>query len=283
MTNNSEICIRFADKSKEKIIGSITEFHGILLNLVFDKEILCFCGNTAFSIFLCNMNFCNVNYEENILGLFFKKNESSLACNENESDSQGNGHSSVESQESISRMSISIYDEIETCIDREDRSHISPTTDDIHDERRSETCLFGATSNPSTERTSVFGEAITTTDDESRPFLTDLDSHVEQHVQDEPFTNDASKPSFYENTEAPCQSNLKVYPGTGFGSRLRRFKSSWYSEYKWLEYNKELHACFCFICRLFLPNLTDTAFTKTGFRDRKHAKEKGLSPTSNIE
>jgi hypothetical protein len=131
MTNNSEICIRFADKSKEKIIGSITEFHGILLNLVFDKEILCFCGNTAFSIFLCNMNFCNVNYEENILGLFFKKNESSLACNENESDSQGNGHSSVESQESISRMSISIYDEIETCIDREDRSHISPTTDDI--------------------------------------------------------------------------------------------------------------------------------------------------------
>jgi hypothetical protein len=38
-----------------------------------EKEILCFRGNTAFSTFLCNMNFCNVNYEENVIGLCFKK------------------------------------------------------------------------------------------------------------------------------------------------------------------------------------------------------------------
>ena len=54
---------------------------------------------------------------------------------------------------------------------------------DVHDERRSEACLFGPPSNPSTERTSMFGAAIATTDDESRQFLTDFDSHVEQHVQ----------------------------------------------------------------------------------------------------
>jgi hypothetical protein len=95
--------------------------------------------------------------------------------NENESDSQANGYSTVQSQESVSRMSISISDDIETCIDLEERSHIFPTTDDVHDERRSEACLFGAPSNPSAERRSVFGAAIATTDDKNSPFLTDLD------------------------------------------------------------------------------------------------------------
>ena len=103
-----------------------------------------------------------------------------------------------------------------------------------------------------------------------------LDSQVEQRArQDELFENDPSKPPFFENKEAPCQPNLEVYPGTRFGPKERRFKSSWYSEYKWLEYNEEMDACFCFTCRLCLPNLTETAFTKTGFRDWKHAKEKG--------
>ena len=42
-----------------------------------------------------------------------------------------------------------------------------------------------------------------------------------------------------------------------------------------MEYNEELDASFCFTCRRFLPNLTEMTFTKTGFRDWKHAKEKG--------
>jgi hypothetical protein len=39
----------------------------------------------------------------------------------------------------------------------------------------------------------------------NRPFLTDLDSHVQQLVQDKPFKNDPSKPYFFENRKAPCQ------------------------------------------------------------------------------
>ena len=213
--------------------------------------------------------------KKTLLDYFSKKRKE--PCNENESDSQGNSHSSVESQESISRMSMSISDDIETltCDIHEERSHISPSTD-VQGERRSEACLFGPPSNPSTERTSVSGAAITTAEDESRPLLADLDSQVEQRArQDEPFENDPSKPPFFENKEAPCQPNLEVYPGTRFGPKERRFKSSWYSEYKWLEYNEEMDACFCFTCRLCLPNPTETAFTKTGFRDWKHAKEKG--------
>ena len=94
-------------------------------------------------------------------------------------------------------------------------------------------------------------------------------------MQEKRLKNDQSKPRFFENEETPCQPKLKKYLETRFGSRLRRFKSSWYSEYKWLEYNGELDACFCFTCTVFLPNPTETAFTKTGFRDWKHAKEKG--------
>ncbi len=212
--------------------------------------------------------------KKTLLDYFSRKRKE--PSNENESDSQGNGHSSMESQECISRMSISISDEIETCIDLGEHSHISPTTD-VHDDRsRSEAHLFHATSNLNAERTaSICGAAIATTDNESRPFLTDRDSHVQQLVQDKLFKNDPSKPHFFENREAPCQPKLKVYPETRFGSKSRRFKSSWYSEYEWLEYTEELDACFCFTCRLFLPNSTETAFTKTGFRDWKHAKEKG--------
>jgi hypothetical protein len=67
--------------------------------------------------------------KKTLLDYFSKKRKE--PCNENESDSQGNSHSSVESQESISRMSMSISDDIETltCDIHEERSHISPSTD----------------------------------------------------------------------------------------------------------------------------------------------------------
>ena len=163
-------------------------------------------------------------------------------------------------------MSVSISDEIETCIDLEECSHI-PLTIEVHDRRRSEVCLLDAPSNSSTERAGISEAAITTADDESRPFVVDLDSHIEQHVQDEPLKKYSPVSPLFENREAPYQSKLKLYPGTRFRNELRRFKSSWYSEHKWLEYNEELDACFCFTCRRFLPNLTDMTFTKTGFRD----------------
>ena len=100
-------------------------------------------------------------------------------------------------------MSVSISDEIETCIDLEERWHI-PSTTEVHDRRRSEVCLLDAPSSSSTERASISEATIATADDDP----------------------------LFENREAPYQPKLKIYPGTQFGNKLRRFKSSWYSGYK---------------------------------------------------
>ncbi|XP_028410822.1 zinc finger protein 862-like [Dendronephthya gigantea] len=166
-------------------------------------------------------------------------------------------------------MSMSISDENETRIDLEERLHFPAT--DIHHEQKREArkhvCLV--LSQVQNHRARFRATRGTTPNVDSRPF-TDLNLHVGQDVGEEPF-----KTSFFANKKAPYQPNLKVYPGTRFGTRLRCFKSSWYNEYKWLEYNEEMDACFCFPCRLFLTNPTESAFTKTGFRDWKHAKEKG--------
>ena len=194
---------------------------------------------------------------------------------ENESDTEGSGHSSVDIQ--ANAMSLSTSDEIETTatfIDLHECLHFTRSAD-VDNGQTSEVRWFNAPSNLNTERTSILGATFATTDDESGPFFTDLNSRVPQLVQEKRFKNDPTKPTFFENKESPCQPHLKLYPETRFGSKLRRFKSSWYSEYKWLEYNEELDACFCFTCRVFFPNLTETTFTKTGFRDWKHAKEKG--------
>ena len=87
-------------------------------------------------------------------------------------------------------------------------------------------CLI-TPSNLNTERTtSIFGAAIATTDDESRPFFTNLDSRAVQLVQEKRFKNDPIKPSFFENKQTPCQPQPKMYQETRFGSILRRFKSS---------------------------------------------------------
>ena len=199
-----------------------------------------------------------------LLDYFSKKRKK--PCNESQSVSQVDGQSSAESQESISRMSVSISDEIETCIDYEELWHI-PSTTEVHDRQRSEVCLLDVPPNSSTERASILEAAIATADDESRPFVVDLDSHIEKHVQDEPLKNHPSVSPLFEKREVPYQRKLKVYPGTRFGNKLRCFKSSWYSEYKWLEYNDELDASFCFTCRRFLPNPTEMTFTGTGFCD----------------
>ena len=197
--------------------------------------------------------------------------------NENESDSEGSGHCHSSADIEKDRMSLSTSDEIETATftDLHESSRSTPSTE-VDDDPRSKARLFNAPSNLNTERTtSIFVAALATTDDESGPFFTDLNLRIPQLVQEKRFKNDPIKPTFFENKESPCQTHLKMYPETRFGSKLRRFKSSWYSQYKWLEYNEELDAYFCFTCRGFLPNPTETTFTKTGFRDWKHAKEKG--------
>ena len=80
---------------------------------------------------------------------------------------------------------------------------------------------------------------------------------------------------FFTNTNEPCQPLLETYPKRLFGSKQRSFYSDWYNKYKWLEYSEELDACFCFPCRVFLPYTKEKTFTKTGFRNWKHACESG--------
>ena len=105
-------------------------------------------------------------------------------------------------------MSISISDEIETCIDLDDQSsQISAST--------GSTSGALASSDSTTERTCLMREPITIP-------LPD-DSQVEQYVQNEPFKKDSSKvkPSFFENKTVPSQPYLKVYPAKRFGNKSK--------------------------------------------------------------
>ena len=66
--------------------------------------------------------------------------------------------------------------------------------------------------------------------------------------------NVAYDPDFFNDTKKPCQPFLDMYPKESFGSKQRSFNADWY-KYRWLEYSKELDACFCFPCRVFLLRL----------------------------
>ena len=88
---------------------------------------------------------------------------------------------------------------------------------------------------------------------------------IEEFSEAETVKSNRSCAHFFENKEAPHQSNLKDHPKTKFGTKLRRFSSDWYKTFEWLEYNKELGACFCFPCRVFVPNLSEKTFSHMGF------------------
>lgn len=71
--------------------------------------------------------------------------------------------------------------------------------------------------------------------------------------------------------KGPTQPILK-FPRTD----SRAFSQSWYSRFKWIEYSQSMDAAFCFYCFLFKqPGRAEhfgfEVFTKTGFRDWKHA------------
>lgn len=74
--------------------------------------------------------------------------------------------------------------------------------------------------------------------------------------------------------EAPKQPRVK-FPSRSFGTgRQRSFNSDWYKSHPWLEYSVERDAAFCYPCRLFKSagsSQSEDAFTKTGFRNWKHA------------
>lgn len=59
------------------------------------------------------------------------------------------------------------------------------------------------------------------------------------------------------------------YPFTEFGKNRRRFSSSWYKQFPWLEYSPITDAAYCLYCFLINQNPTghfgSTAFTIEGF------------------
>ncbi|KAL5136969.1 Zinc finger MYM-type protein 1 [Glycine soja] len=78
--------------------------------------------------------------------------------------------------------------------------------------------------------------------------------------------------------KGPMQPHLPSFPRTPFGSVSRAFNKSWYKNYTWLEYSEIKDAAYCFYCFLFKqPGRAEhfgfEVFTKSGYRDWKHASQ----------
>ena len=76
--------------------------------------------------------------------------------------------------------------------------------------------------------------------------------------------------------EAPKQPRVG-FPSRPFGTgRQRAFNPEWYRSHPWLEYSAERDAAFCYPCRVFKcgSSRSEVAFTRTGFRNWKHAMGK---------
>ncbi|KAG4947181.1 hypothetical protein JHK87_043188 [Glycine soja] len=78
--------------------------------------------------------------------------------------------------------------------------------------------------------------------------------------------------------KGPMQPDLSNFPRTQFGSVKRAFSKSWYKNYTWLEYSEIKDASYCFYCFLFKqPGRAEhfgfEVFTKSGYRDWKHASQ----------
>ncbi|XP_058783846.1 uncharacterized protein LOC131658584 [Vicia villosa] len=78
--------------------------------------------------------------------------------------------------------------------------------------------------------------------------------------------------------KGPMQPDLSSFPRTQFGSIKRAFSKSWYKNYTWLEYSEIKDAAYCFYCFLFKkPGRAEhfgfEVFTKSGYKDWKHASQ----------
>lgn len=76
--------------------------------------------------------------------------------------------------------------------------------------------------------------------------------------------------------ECPRQPNLKIYPTTKFGNKMRNFNNKWYSIFPWLEYSIMADAVYCFPCRHFSHKIDygESTFISCGFKNWKRALEK---------
>ncbi len=85
-------------------------------------------------------------------------------------------------------------------------------------------------------------------------------------VQFDPFKNS----NIYEFNKKPIQPIIK-FPKN---KSNRKFIPDWYKIYTWLEYSISQDKAFCHVCRLFSPNNREQTYTKDGFNDWKHARER---------
>ncbi|XP_022180454.1 zinc finger MYM-type protein 1-like [Myzus persicae] len=72
-----------------------------------------------------------------------------------------------------------------------------------------------------------------------------------------------------DRESGPRRPNLAAYKRTKFGEKFRSFRCQWYTECDWLEYSVQRNAAFCFVCRIFGPENSEDAWTRTGFNNWK--------------
>lgn len=70
--------------------------------------------------------------------------------------------------------------------------------------------------------------------------------------------------------KGPFRPILDLYPRSTQNHKQRSFQKNWYDHFDWLEYSSATNSAFCFPCRLFKGNETnssnfDSTFSKTGF------------------
>jgi hypothetical protein len=72
-------------------------------------------------------------------------------------------------------------------------------------------------------------------------------------------------------------SNSSGYPFSGIEKNRRRFQSSWYKMFDWLEYSEDKDAAYCLPCFLFakkpIGRFGGSAFTIEGFRNWKKVND----------
>ncbi|KAF0707970.1 zinc finger MYM-type protein 1-like, partial [Aphis craccivora] len=68
-----------------------------------------------------------------------------------------------------------------------------------------------------------------------------------------------------DRESGPRRPQLAAYKKIKFGEKFRSFCSQWYTECEWLEYSVQCNAAFCFVCRVFGPENSEDAWTRTGF------------------
>ncbi len=109
-------------------------------------------------------------------------------------------------------------------------------------------------------------------------FHSESEKTIKSNLQKEkvaiPFVPEANQP---KNIKFPVQS-------FGKQTATRSFNSKWFDRFKWLHYDKDKDAAFCFTCikasnkNLILSTIGEGAFIETGFRNWKNAfdKKKGF-------